>query len=212
MIKKLTFLSILFGVMVTPAAQGLVLLNRDWNGNIGGAPTSVGGTTQQDVASVFAPAADWTVNSITWSGIWTIPIAATRDFTIEIFADSSGTPASTAFYVESVTGSSTFNSSSGSFGVWDFTASLGTSAFLSSGSNYYFSITDDAGGGSTGMFWAPSDDGDPLFFRGGDTGTWNQSSNNVTFSLIGELSAVPEPASLVLLLLGLFGISARRKV
>jgi len=205
-------IAIFISLFATPSVHGAVLHNNDFGEDIGlFSPLSVGGTSEQDVASGFTATADWTVNAITWTGIWARPTpVGSRNFTIEFFAESVGAPTSTAFYTSSITGTVLLTSRDD---VWDFTATLDDVVVLSSGTDYFISITDDEGSRAGGMFWAASAYDGPLYIRQGDTGTWSQTSSNVTYALLGEITMVPLPAAVWFFGSGLIGLIAlaRRK-
>ena len=177
--------------------------------------STLGGYLQHDS---FTLATDATVSSVGWYGVdlnelvgWT-PINPTS-FTLSIAADDgSGAPGEVLSF--STIGASAGATDTGQqllgLTLYHYTGTLETAFHASAGTTYWLGVSDPTDNGN--WFWASGagPDGNHVGVIGGVPDVYE---DDMSFSLDGTISAVPEPSTVALFALGaigLFGVRARR--
>ena len=161
-----------------------------------------------------------TARSVTWRGIYSgTGIPAVDAFTINLFADSAG-PAGSPL-ASFTPGNAVHRTTAGiisiggrDYELFDYAADLGLGLALVAGARYWLSIYNDTStpGDTSTWNWAADDTTGSLLIAGTASGPFFAASSSAYFAVDAEnlaVAAVPEPATLSLLGLGLGAIATR---
>ncbi len=157
----------------------------------------------QQEADNFALVTPATVQSIQWWGAYTNNAVQGDNFTLRLFSDAAGNPASTPFVdVTAMNVTRTLTNLVDNLGdpIYAYQADLASPTSLNGSTPYYLSVVNntppggvwDWVGSGPGSHWARTD----------DASAWTVSTNSTgfAFTLLGAAgTAVPEPGSLLLL-------------
>lgn len=207
MMKKL-FLCIVVTLLVLPAAtvQANVLFQQT--------PDNINAFFSQIPASQsaddFSISSGGSIADVKWTGVYVRTL--TDDFTIRFYSDASGKPDSLlasypigAAAVRTDTGGTAFG-----YEVYAYDYALSSSFSAGAGTTYWISILN---GNTVTIDWAwvTSDQSSPSAFRYTDAGIWSTAYENFAFELDSKTIAAPEPATMLLLGLGLIGLAGVRR-
>jgi hypothetical protein len=200
--RTLTCLALL--LLASHAQADLLLSQPVINGGV--ALASDFARAQQE-ADNFALAQSASVLAIHWWGAYANNGIGTDNFTLRFFSDVAGNPTTVPFVdVSSLSVTRAVTNLVDNLGdqVYDYQATLASSISLVGATSYYLSLVNNTGtwdwvGSGPGTHWARQD----------DASAWIVSSNTTDFAfeLLGG-TAVPEPATLLLLAIGAFGMLA----
>ncbi len=173
------------------------------------------GVNNRTDAQAFSLAAPTLISEFNWSGAY-IAAPVTDDFSIDIYADAGGMPATTPLLTLTSVGIVRSLSSDEIFGhlVYDYSAVLGTPIALPR-DTYYISINDV----DIAWYWAAGCTCSGGFFLRDSWGPWQEQTGTLVFEIQGPsgsgagAASVPEPASWLMLgtaILALLGLRRRR--
>ncbi len=168
---------------------------------------SSSGIPDQRLADNFTLAATTTIGSVDFWGAYTPGVTA-DSFVINIYADGGGLPGALLYSAApaSVTRVNT-NTTLGGLDLYEYSTTLSSSFVASGGTQYFLSVTNSTGLGSSGGWGWATGSGDSLdTFSVDSGGSWTSFADNQAFRL-GDV--VPAPSSLALV--GLAGLGATRR-
>lgn len=216
------------GLLALSAAQADVIYDNGLPNNEQWRNSDFSNLFGGQAADDFVLGADSSLTAITWYGsyLFTQEQPLPDDFTINIYADALGMPASSPVYIASLSGAVSrqftgvvVNDVSGDFEMYQYDVSIQPLA-LTADTRYWLSIVNDTSGPRSlaGWAWAYNLDGDDPNFIGDAThrwiregGVWERyGSSNLAFTLHGPAVGVPEPGTLALFLAGLLGLGLAR--
>lgn len=155
----------------------------------------------------LAPGAT-TINVVSWLGFYAgfgTDDDAVDNFTIQIFEDSAGPQMMPLWDLQQGT-DFTLATAAIEDDYTEFTAT-GLNITLAAGTTYWLSVAADTTGDADDFFWGAIFDVGNGHERFGTGDDWDQDSSVLAFTLEGgSVSAVPEPSSLALLLVGGLGL------
>ena len=210
--KRLVVAASLAAPLLAAAATTLYTQPFAETANGGYYASTLGGFLQFDS---FTLGADSTIESVRWYGVdlnellgWT-PVNPTL-FTVAIHADDgNGMPGSVL--TSSTIGDSAAATNTGTqllgLALYQYTGTLTTPFHAAAGTTYWIGISDPTTNGN--WFWA-SGSGPDATHAGIVGGTPAAYADDMSFTLDGTITAVPEPASSVLFLLGAAGLLGMR--
>jgi hypothetical protein len=205
------------GLMTLPGASAAVVYSNSVT-----PITATHSDVQVDIQvfDAFKLGSDATVNTVEWKGLYHGPypsVASGVDaFSIRFYSDANGDigPLLGEFRVgNAVNRTATAQIFSRDIPFYQYEAGLGNGIDLLAGTQYWLSIQNDTSANlASDWFWALEYAPANSKFRLANS-YQNAPNNNHDFILSnnGQLNAVPAPATLPLLGLGLFGIAATRK-
>ena len=150
-----------------------------------------------------------------WGSIANAALA--DDFTIRIFADAAGAPATTPLAqstIASLIRTATGQSSPANNPVFAYVANFVTPIALAASTTYYLSVVNNTSD-ATSWAWSRFDgtaDGTRWHRAGNEasTNTWSSATDDLAF-VIYDTNVVPAPTPLALLALGAFGLLRARR-
>jgi hypothetical protein len=144
------------------------------------------------------------LNRFGWSGFHAGGVISTADeFSINLFADDSGTPALSPFASFNV-GTTNRTLTPAYYNLFDYSFDLAVPLELAAGT-YYFSVNNAA----TPWYWGVANLSAGDFFVQDNLGPWDKRTSTLAFTVEGE--AVPEPSSIALAGLALAGLVSLRR-
>jgi hypothetical protein len=161
---------------------------------------------------ILAPGAS-TITGVNWTGIYGSAIPhVDDDFTIQFFnTQSAGTleePQDANLAIATIFVANPNRTESG--GIFSYSAAVSSLALLPN-TRYWLSIFNDSSDEQTGWLWrgqTTTNNADVAALRNQSNSWGNETGRILDFQLIGE---VPEPASIILILMGILAKFARRK-
>jgi len=205
--KKIVFGGVL--AIFSLSAQAVVIEQAPLDGGDGGLSVVDAGA---QLAESFQFSSNVELNDISWWGSYTSGPQPTESFTVRVFADDSGEPATTPLFETAYSGNG--DSSDGLFDlfggtVYRYDVSLVSPLSLFGGIDYYLSvINNDA---NDEWWWLQSNGGDN-WARVADADSWSYINNSLDLSYrltAGAVAQVPEPGPMLLMSLPLFFLVAR---
>jgi len=155
-----------------------------------------------------------TITEIQWWGVYGDgPVPAADNFTIRIFADNGGLPESDPI-IELAAGdvgrtdSGLDQDFQGGLDVYAYSYAV-SPITLDANTTYWLSIVNDTSGEAVNWFWENSSGSGNTATRASDDGGWWTVSREMAFSLSND-SVAPEPASMLLMGIGLAGLGVSR--
>jgi hypothetical protein len=192
--------------VATANANNLYIQPFDMTGNAYTSQndTSGGNGLFAQVYDNFTLASASTVTAVDFTGeYFNPPMQGTiTQFTVGIYVDNAGQPGSLLYQTQSATFNETFLGNFAGFPT--YTYSVATSFALAGGTQYWLSVYPDLGfppewGWSSGM------DGDGASYQD-FFGNRSALAADLAFTLEGDLTLTPEPATFALLGAGLLGL------
>jgi hypothetical protein len=217
--RGVLYLAVMLGMTALPAVANVIYnngvpdLQAGWLSDAAG---SVNGFYDYlEAADDFVLGSAVLLTDVHWWGAYaTSNTPETDSFTIRLFEDDGGVPQTTHFYEESgLTGNRVGTGTSiGPFDVYEYSADI-TPIVLAGGVTYWISIVNDTANDlDDAWYWAQAAFPGNAVQRDADGGSWTHFTNSeLAFHLTGAREVVPEPASMVLLGLGLVGLIARTR-
>lgn len=162
----------------------------------------------QQEADNFVLAQAASVQTVLWWGAYANNDMPTDKFTLRFFADAAGDPAMTPLVNVSLSGvTRTATTLVDNLGdpIYAYQATLPTSVLIDGATTYYLSLVNNTGdwdwvGTGPGIHWARPD----------DSSAWTVSSNTTAFAFELLGTPIPEPATLLLVVIGAVGVLAWR--
>lgn len=167
-------------------------------------------------ADDFSIAANDTARSVSWIGVYspdnTAP--AVDDFEIRFYADAAGAPG--ALLQTFAVGNAVARTAVGTlatFTTYSYTADLGAGFGINAGTAYWLVIANDTTGDNDNWFWAAQTSAGNAHFSLNDGATWAPTlvDGAMVFTLDNANAAVPEPASLLLVGIGVAAALRRKR-
>lgn len=165
----------------------------------------------------LAPGAN-AITDIHWNGFYAFnntPLA-TDNFTIQLFANVGGAPATTPLLTVAIGNSAVrtdtgVNTSSGNFDIFAYSVDVAPIT-LAPNTAFWISIFNNTAADSNdNWFWSMQDAVGNSYFRTDlVAGAWTQINNRHSFELTGTV--VPAPPSLLLLAIGVAGLLGWRRM
>lgn len=200
---------LIFLIILPLPASAVILEQAPLDGGDGS--LSVGPSGIQIATDDFQFANTIQLTNIRWWGSYDPAAPVTESFTVRLFADDgSGNPETNAFFETTFAGNG--DSSSGLvdlFGGTVYQYDLGVNQLLQGGADYYLSVFNNDG--AQDWYWLESATGNNTgWSRAADGDAWNfdASTLNMSFQLTG---VIPEPATLLLMILPLLWLCKRTK-
>lgn len=165
----------------------------------------------------FVLGSDARIESVSWNGMgieeaFGLPPGHPASFTIGFYADAGtgmpGTLLSTSTIGGSGNPTDTGLDFAGVISIFSYSGTLATPFQVTAGSTYWIEIIDPTSYAS--WFWATGSGGDGVHSAIAEGQSLPAIENDMAFALHGTITAVPEPASAVLLILGVAGLLAAR--
>jgi hypothetical protein len=206
--------------MVAPAAEIFT------NGGPNGRTAFFSDVDQSGTAPAVIQADDFvlqqgaaTISDVHWWGTYglTRTTPATDDFSLQIFGDNAGEPG-TLLETRVIGNNANRIATGGTIGTgvlfteYAYTANIAPIA-LSPGTTYWLSLFNNTANDTDDNWaWETSQDSGNAHGRAVGSSTWLIISNELAFSLTSDdLAAVPEPATLALVVAGVGAILLRRR-
>jgi len=191
------------------SAQAVVIVQAPLDGGDGDLSVLDFGA---QLAESFQFSSNVELSDISWWGSYTFGPQATESFTIRVFADDAGDPATTPLFETSYSGNG-----DGSEGLLDlfggtvyrYDISLVAPLSLPGGIDYYLSVMNNDANDE--WWWLESSVGDN-WARGfdGDNWSYSQADFDLSYRLIAEeVAQIPEPGPLLLMSMPLLFLATR---
>ena len=158
-----------------------------------------------------------TITDIHWTGLYAeANTPGTDNFTIRFYADNSGNPAASPFQTY-IFGSSVNRTDTGidilGFDLYSYSVDISPLS-LSANTRFWLSIVNNTNSDPDDNWsWGAAEGGNSRFVL--SDGIWRENTRGLDFQLTGirepVLTGIPEPASMLLLLLGFAVLALRRK-
>lgn len=168
---------------------------------------------------IVSGTSDFAITQIRWWGRYfeagdasAVTAEGTDNFYLQIYQDTGAGPAIDPWYeLEIGSIARTQVATAGGVPLFEYIYALTQPLKIDGNTRYFLSVLHDNGidDPQFGMLWStPSSFSDPRWWRTNEASPWSATGFNTSFELVGH--AIPEPATIALVGLGLLGSVVRR--